>query len=164
MRSAVCHNVGLSLHNVITMMSHEHHGISNHCQLDCLFNSLLMCTTNKTWKHSYHWPFVRGIHWWPVDSPHKGPVMCRALSWRHHGSSALFSVCGSQTINTHYASIRQSPAKLPTTDQPCQIQHCLPYYMMCRYPWRSWHSKCQDITYHFEWNLPIGIFHNQRKF
>ena len=21
------------------------------------------------------WPFVRGIHWWPVDSPHKGPVM-----------------------------------------------------------------------------------------
>ena len=20
-------------------------------------------------------PFVRGIHWWPVDSPHKGPVM-----------------------------------------------------------------------------------------
>ena len=19
--------------------------------------------------------FVRGIHWWPVDSPHKGPVM-----------------------------------------------------------------------------------------
>ena len=25
------------------------------------------------WKHfPCYWPFVRGIHWWPVDSPHKG--------------------------------------------------------------------------------------------
>ena len=22
-----------------------------------------------------HWPFVRGMHWSPVDSPHKGPVV-----------------------------------------------------------------------------------------
>ena len=29
-----------------------------------------------TWKcFPHHWPFVRGIHWSPVDSPHKGPVM-----------------------------------------------------------------------------------------
>ena len=29
-----------------------------------------------TWKHvPHHWPFVRGIHWSLVDSPHKGPVM-----------------------------------------------------------------------------------------
>ena len=21
-----------------------------------------------------YWPFLRGIHWWPVNSPHKGPV------------------------------------------------------------------------------------------
>ena len=26
-------------------------------------------------KTVHHWPFVRGIHWSPVDSPHKGPVM-----------------------------------------------------------------------------------------
>ena len=31
------------------------------------------------WKHFPHyWPFVRGIHWSPVDSPHKGQ-WCRAL-------------------------------------------------------------------------------------
>ena len=24
-----------------------------------------------------YWPFVRGIHQLLVDSPHKGPVMCR---------------------------------------------------------------------------------------
>ena len=28
-----------------------------------------------TWKHFPGcWPFVKGIHWWPVDSLHKGPV------------------------------------------------------------------------------------------
>ena len=26
-----------------------------------------------------YWPFVRGIHWSPLDSPHKGPVMWRAI-------------------------------------------------------------------------------------
>ena len=25
--------------------------------------------------HPWYWPFVRGTHWWPVDSSHKGPVM-----------------------------------------------------------------------------------------
>ena len=29
--------------------------------------------------------FVRGIHRWPVNSPHKGP-----LWWRHHGLSKLY--------------------------------------------------------------------------
>ena len=28
-----------------------------------------------TWKRCLHyWPFVKGIHRWPVNSPHKGPV------------------------------------------------------------------------------------------
>ena len=35
---------------------------------------------------SHHWPFVRGIHWWPVDSPHKGSVMWKsfddAMTWK----------------------------------------------------------------------------------
>ena len=30
-------------------------------------------------KAPQHWPFVKGIHRWPVDSPHKGPVMWKAL-------------------------------------------------------------------------------------
>ena len=27
----------------------------------------------------HHCPFFKGIHWWPVDSPHKGPVMQKVL-------------------------------------------------------------------------------------
>ena len=26
-------------------------------------------------RFTHHWPIVRGIHRWPVDSPHKGPIM-----------------------------------------------------------------------------------------
>ena len=38
------------------------------------------------WKHfPCHWPFVRGIHRWPVNSPHKG-------QWR---SALMFSLIGS---------------------------------------------------------------------
>ena len=38
-----------------------------------------------TWKHFLHyWPFVRGIHRWPVDSPHKG-------QW--HGALIFSLIC-----------------------------------------------------------------------
>ena len=34
----------------------------------------------NTWKRfTDHWPFVREIHRWPLDSPHNGAVM-----WSHH--------------------------------------------------------------------------------
>ena len=37
------------------------------------------------WKHfPRYWPFLRGIHWWPVNSPHKG-------HWR--GALMLSLIC-----------------------------------------------------------------------
>ena len=47
--------------------------ISNHQLLDCLLNCLFRRRSKKT-SNSTSLAFVRGIHWWPVDSPHKGPV------------------------------------------------------------------------------------------
>ena len=44
----------------------------------CLFNTLFILATRNT-KGLHYWPFVRGIHWWPVESPHKGPVIWKAL-------------------------------------------------------------------------------------
>ena len=35
---------------IITAMSHEHHGVSNHWPLDCFFNSLFRVTSKKTSK------------------------------------------------------------------------------------------------------------------
>ena len=50
-------------------------GVSNHQHLDGLLNCLFWRRSKKTSNHLRHWPLMRGIHRWPVDSPHKGPVM-----------------------------------------------------------------------------------------
>ena len=49
------------------------------------------------WNHfPRHWPFVRGIHWSPVNSPHKGP-------WR--GALILSLICAwiNGWVNNHEA-------------------------------------------------------------
>ena len=44
--------------------------------------------TSKKHQSPHYWSFVRGIHRWPVNSPHKRPVTRKKLPWwRHHGSS-----------------------------------------------------------------------------
>ena len=48
-------------------------GVSNHQPHECLFNRLFGCSTKKT-SNSASLAFVRGIHRWPVNSPHKWPV------------------------------------------------------------------------------------------
>ena len=40
---------------------------------------LVQANNKENIKATHHWPFVRGIHRSPVDSPHKGPVMRRAF-------------------------------------------------------------------------------------
>ena len=64
-----------------TVTSHERHGVLNPGQL--LFNSPLILTTHGmsklyNMKALSDCSFVRGIHWWPVDSPHGGRH-CRNL-------------------------------------------------------------------------------------
>ena len=50
-----------------------HDGVSNHQPHDCLLNRLFRYRSKKTSKPA-SLAFVRGIHGWPVNSPHKGPV------------------------------------------------------------------------------------------
>ena len=53
-------------------MSHnERDGVSNHQPHHCLLNGLFRYRSKKT--STRHWP-LWGIHRWPVNSPHKGPV------------------------------------------------------------------------------------------
>ena len=59
----------------ITVMSHERQVIWNHLHLNCLFQQLVQTINKENIKALHYWAFVRGIHWSPVDSPHKGPVM-----------------------------------------------------------------------------------------
>ena len=60
--------------NLVTVTSHEYHGICNPQWLDCLFNSVLGATLKKnkkkqTNKALQYWPFVRGIHQWRIPYP-----------------------------------------------------------------------------------------------
>ena len=77
------------------------HGVWNHRQLYCLFNSLLKLTITKEIKFRIT-DSLKWLHRWPVESPHRGPIMrreipctsaCnmshwvtrhRALQWRHN--------------------------------------------------------------------------------
>ena len=51
----------------------EHDGISNH-QFLVFFSSICSGTDQRKYQSSTSLAFERGIHWWPVDSIHKGPV------------------------------------------------------------------------------------------
>ena len=51
----------------------ERDGVSHHQPHDCLLNHFLKAQIKKH-QSSASLTFVRGIHWWPVNSPHKGPV------------------------------------------------------------------------------------------
>ena len=55
------------------MSSHECHVLSNHRSFGFLLNSLCGSTSRKH-QSPHCWPFVRGIHWSPANSPHKRPV------------------------------------------------------------------------------------------
>ena len=62
----------------ITMTSPERHGVSSsHRQRDSLSTSFFGLPVNKQNIKAapHHWPFVRGIHRWPVDSHHQRPVI-----------------------------------------------------------------------------------------
>ena len=51
----------------------ERHGVLNHQHIDCLVSRLFRHTWSKTSKLRVT-GFVKGIHRWPVDSPHKGTI------------------------------------------------------------------------------------------
>ena len=54
----------------ISVTSHDHHGVSNHQHLKCLFNNLLKPAAVETCKVPHYWPFMRRVRspekrqWW----------------------------------------------------------------------------------------------------
>ena len=51
----------------------ERDGVSNHPRID-VRSTVCSGADQRKYQNSAPLAFVRGIHWWPVDSPHKGPV------------------------------------------------------------------------------------------
>ena len=54
--------------------SAPYHSLLQMLLLKCLlFNPVMLHDNIITWKHfAGYWPFMQGIHWPPVNSPHKG--------------------------------------------------------------------------------------------
>ena len=69
-----------------------HDGVSNHRRLGCLLNRLFMCRWRKH-QSSALLAFVRGIHRWPLNSPHKGPVTRKMFPF---DAVIMFSRCVQQ--------------------------------------------------------------------
>ena len=71
------------------------------------------------WKHfSRYWPFVRGIHRWPVNSPHKG-------QWR--GAFMFSLICGwiNAWVNNRAAGdLRRHRAHYDVTVMPHPVWFC----------------------------------------
>ena len=63
-------NMSITLH----WRNNEHDGVSNHQPHDCLLKRLFRRRSKETSKLRVTGLCVRGIHRWPVNSPHKGPV------------------------------------------------------------------------------------------
>ena len=53
----------------------ERGGVSNYRCLDCFIQPFVQAQIKENIKAPRHWSFVRGIDQWPVETPHKGPVM-----------------------------------------------------------------------------------------
>ena len=74
---------------VICQMGIKPPGITiHHRRLDCLLNRLF--DADKKYQSSVSLAFVRGIHRWPMNSPHKGPGTLKMLPvddvnmWKWH--------------------------------------------------------------------------------
>ena len=49
--------------------------------LNITFSTVYPGTDQRKHQSSASMAFVRGIHWWPVNSPHKGPVMRKMFAF-----------------------------------------------------------------------------------
>ena len=65
--------------------------VSNRLQIDLLVSNSFNLATKKT---SNYWPFVKGIHRWPVGPFHKGTVIQKVTHNMTSSSPLCFLVAG----------------------------------------------------------------------
>ena len=61
-------------HHSLQWHHNECNGVSN-TTLMIVYSTICSFPNQRRHQSSASLAFVRGIHWWPVNSPHKGPVM-----------------------------------------------------------------------------------------
>ena len=66
------HYHNISWHHRITVTSYGHHGVSNH-RASAVYSTICQGAHERKHQNYALLAFVRGLHRWTVDSPHKGP-------------------------------------------------------------------------------------------
>ena len=128
-------------HRICIPSGAEAQNMWRHCSFNVHLSFSLANHTNRQedltvhddvikWKHfPRYWPFVRGIHWSPVNSPHKGQ-WCRAL---------MFSLKINDWINNHEAA-----------DSRCHRAHYDVTVMWIGYHvsshWQSYSYEARTVT------------------
>ena len=97
----------------------QHEGVSNHQSHDCLF-----CANERKHLSFASLAFVRGIHRWPVNSPHKGPVTRKSFrlitsSWGRHCNLITNSHGGSSWTYTEQRYPWKQSLPLPFCAAKC---------------------------------------------
>ena len=83
--------------------------------------------------------FVRGIHWWPVNSRHKGPVTRKMLPFeRHHGKPLPYASIPTCGLILHFALHKYFRITLCCVVQWIKLCCALYFYPMCEvdFSWR----------------------------
>ena len=84
--------------------NNEHTCVSNNRRLDCLLSRLFWRRSKKI-SNSASLAFVKGIYRWPVNSPHKGPVMRKMFPFDYvimlEGAALVVMTRTSQLLQDH---------------------------------------------------------------
>ena len=93
----LCHEVSMVTCTCVAGGPHYHDVImsslaSQITSLTIVYSTVYSRTDQGKHQSSASLAFVRGIHRWPVNSPHKGPVTNVPIWWRHHASNYVMLV------------------------------------------------------------------------
>ena len=55
-----------------------------------VYSTIYIKEMQENIKISHYWSFLKRIHWWPMDSPHKGPAMRKASIMQFQGYICIF--------------------------------------------------------------------------
>ena len=111
--------------------------------INCLFKSSSRLTTKKNQNTSYYWPFLLGIHRWPVDSQHKGRVMQKVYSCNDVSMIPLWV----PLLQYWYQKIPWAPSQYPKRSlivRSREVSKARDWYFKLSYRFEIWQAHRQQ--------------------
>ena len=150
------------MNDILQWRHNEHHSISNHRRLDCLLNGLFRHESKKH-QSSVSLAFVRGIHRWPVKSPHKRPVTRKIIPFddviMNH---TIFHDLVNQLSYNEKSVLRWNIAVHESSQWKYMCSRAIAHWAL--QSWRNWQSKYKmgliptSLPWR-KWNNVTEIFH-----